>query len=685
MGLMTWFASKALRGSPEVVEALAARRLSPYPAIGGTNQVATRVNHVYETIQNAAYSWLYREQPAVRAVIDYIAKNAAQLGPPKLYERTGVDQTIERPNHPAMLSLMEPNNGVTPGGSFMLQILSDFLVYDNAYALKIRRSPDSPLVLLCLPPHCTGIVGKQRYAPEGYNVYLADGTFFFVEPENMIHWHAYNPEDPRIGVSRLETLREVLAEESAMQAASIELSKSGLGMPGHIERPLEAPEWKDDTRTRFEEDWANRMKAKERRTPVLEEGMEFKPAGMTAKDAEVIKSRQFGREEVASLYGMWHVPPRGEDERDQFLNDVLMPLLDEYTWWLNLQLLEVEFGESDMYFACSLDEKLQGDERLKTLVSASGGPVLTRNESRGRLGLGPLPGADELITPLNVVVGGKPSPQVMPVQDPNKPDQDGTHREASLPYVEDPELLHKAWMDRRKIEAERRTLELEDEAHAKAARDHTTARRAAQVKRRDEYQEEILEMLVRNFDRLNREAKDIEAHNKRLGVGDGETKAISWAKWAKKLQRELFALAKRIVAREGGIQAASMGLPDINMTLAEAWLTQMAKDKATGVADALEEAFDDGDKTKVLDEARNEAGPRAATTLASALAAFATEMAAQQTPDRKKRTKTWIVTSDNSAHPEMNGETVPLDAKFSNGQRRPPADHPGCQCLLEVN
>jgi hypothetical protein len=42
--------------------------------------------------------------------------------------------------------------------------------------------------------------------------------------------------------------------------------------------------------------------------------------------------------------------------------------------------------------------------------------------------LPPVEGGDEPITPLNVIAGDnpKPSPQIMPIQDPNKPEQDGS-------------------------------------------------------------------------------------------------------------------------------------------------------------------------------------------------------------------------------------------------------------------
>lgn len=668
MGVREWFTSadkKALSASPGVVEALAARQVTGHPPIGGTNLNLQQINRAYERIQNAAYAWLYQYQPAVRSVVDYIARNAAQLGPPKLYERVGEDSRAERPSHPAAETMRSPQDRITPGGFLMLNLLSDFLVYDNAYALKFRLNPRSPLVLLSLPPHCVGIVGLSRFTPEGYNVYRADGSYFSVPANAMVHWHGYNPDDPQLGFSRLETLKETLAEEAAMQSMNTELSKSGLSVPGHIERPLDAPEWSEIAQGRFEEDWANRMKMKERRTPVLEEGMTFKPANMSPKDAEVLKSRQFSREEVASCYGMLHIPPRTEEEQAQFYEDVLAPLLDFYAWFLNTGILQEEYAESDMYFETSLDEKLQGDERLKALTSASGGPILTRNESRKRINLEAKPGGDDLITPLNVTVGGKPSVGVNPIQDPNKPSQEGDHREASaeIEAKDDPKLLETRAGGEVKDKADSNELML--------------ARRAAQKSRRAEYQEELLEMLVRNFDRLERETKSVKAAEK--------TKSINWSKWEKRLQGELLALAKRIVAREGGIQSVRLGAVDIDMSVAKNWLIEMSKEKAHDIAVAMRDAFKSDDHDEILRQAKDDAGPRAAGTLASGLASFAVHEAADQAPDRERRTKTWIVTSSNSAHPEMDGETVPLGHKFSNGRKGPPADHPGCQCLLDVN
>src|SRR4029078_3996224 len=50
-------------------------------------------------------------------------------------------------------------------------------------------------------------------------------------PDKMVHWHGENPNDPRTGLSKLESLRDVVAEDAALQQATVELANSGLTEP----------------------------------------------------------------------------------------------------------------------------------------------------------------------------------------------------------------------------------------------------------------------------------------------------------------------------------------------------------------------------------------------------------------------------------------------------------------------
>ena len=70
-------------------------------------------------------------------------------------------------------------------------------------------------------------------------------------------------------------------------------------------------------------------------------------------------------------------------------------------------------GEPDHYIKANIDAKLRGtmSEQYQALSTATGRPFMTTNQARRILDMPAIDGGDELITPLNVLAGGQPSPQ----------------------------------------------------------------------------------------------------------------------------------------------------------------------------------------------------------------------------------------------------------------------------------
>ena len=426
---------KALSLTPESFEAVQDRQTSLYTRLGWRpSEPAIRA--AFQRGQAASYGWMYSNQPAVRTVVDYIATNVAQL-PLKCYERVDDDERVRREDHPAARTMAYPDEYET-GTEFVRRFIKDYLVYDNAFAVKLM-GPDNQRVLLRLPPAVVTVTGA-RFRVDFYRVYLRDGSFQDIPPEGMIHWRGYNPDDSLLGLSKLETLRRELAGDLATQETVLELLRNGL-KGGYIKRPLEADEWSQEAQQRFQEGWKNQ--AKGLTTPVLADGMEFINTAITPKDAELLSSREFTEREVLRLY----VGPFVEDEtvqeqRKQVYTDVLPPIYKELASRLDRDLLQAEYGESEMYFEFDANEKLRGDieTRFGAITSAAGRPWLTVNEVRSMEGKPPIsgPDGDALTIPLNVSLAGEqgnptapqlPAPNVMPPQDPNKPPQDGSYRE----------------------------------------------------------------------------------------------------------------------------------------------------------------------------------------------------------------------------------------------------------------
>lgn len=633
---------KALTADPAVIESIRDRNTNFYPRLGGTN-VSQEMRAAIQRAQAATYAWMYANQPAVRTVVAYISENLAQLGL-KLYDRIDDNERESANDHPAALTMRYPNDA-SPADLFIHEFVSDYLVYNNAYAIKFRRGPGNPITLIRLLPHMVAVLGAG-YAVTGYRVYRVDGSFTDVAPDDMIHWRNYNPEDPRLGISPLETLRSELVQESATMQTLTELAQSGL-QGGYLKRPAEVDALSVEAEERFLEAWRTARKASPKKTPLLQEGMEFVQQMMSPKDAELLASRQFTRDEVAGQYGMVHCPPQGEEEHKQFYADVLAPLSKRLSCQFDLSLLQQEFMRTDLYFEFNMDEKMRGDieSRLPNLVSAAGAPIMLRDEARAILNLPKVDGGDELVTPLNVIVGDnpKPSPMVMGPQDPNKPPQDGSYRELPPPPG------------------------ASTNGHTKALEVTTQPKRISDMARQRRYIDEVVPVLERFY-----------THQLRALQGKS---AFDTERWNRELRADLEKAISSIVEREGGLYVARLGGNDFDMRQVKNYIGAMAGSLAANMNAATQRDFE-GDRTarEALERAIGERAVVAGAGVGTRATFFARKEAASQSPRPEHRRQTWIANTER--HAELDGVSVPLGSDWGGIE---PGSEPNCSCTCVID
>jgi len=631
------FKQKALTGSPAVVDALSSRQVAPFPLLGGGNR--QRIQDAYNTAKSANYAWIYTNSPAVRTVVDVLVRNIGQLDL-RLYEEISEDERHPDPTHPAALSLRYPNEE-TPADAFIRSLIKDFLIFDDAYAV-ISPASGGQINLNWVPAHMVEVRGSSLFRAEGYRVWRIDGTWLDFPPDQMLHWHGENPLDPRTGLSRLDTLRAVIAEDAALQQATVELANAGLTEPAWVFRPLEAPQWSNEARRGFEEDLTNRMRRRNKTPVVLEEGMELRSFGVNPKDAEMMAVRRWAIERVAAVYGvplgMVGLADNLAEAQTQFYSDTLPPYCEEFTKMLNQRILVRVYDWTDGCFEFNLDEKLMGDERLKTLVAASGRPVMTTDEARAKLNLPPIGGGDELVTPMNVIVGDnpKPSPQVMGPQDPNGPPQDGSGRQSDTPAVP-PKALTKA-----------------------------TFHPAQQAD------------LGRQLQNIDRSKSVVVKHYNRLQRGLMAKAQTDWEVWDKRFSDNINELMQEIVRTEGSIYAFKLG-GQFDMNRVRNYLA--------ATADGFAKALNDTIRSEIAEFGVKDAlalRDRHIESFGAALGAKATmwarEEAAKQSPEPESRVKTWV--PDTQRHAEFGGMTVPLGSRWPAGFA--PGTAPGCRCTMTI-
>lgn len=365
------------------------------------------------------YEAIWRAQPHVRTCVSFLARNIAQLGL-HTFRRVSDVERQRLTDHPIARLLSKPNPR-TSRYRAIDALVHDLGIYDNAYWLKIRTT-DEPRGLLRIPPTMVEPVGGSWVAPAKYRLKGSRGHRD-VDPESLIHFHGYHPERLTGGSSPIEAIRQLLAEEFAAERYREQLWRNGARMSGYIKRPANTP-WSDPARDRFKAGWRAQYAGDGPQaggTPVLEDGMEFVQASFSPEQAQYVETRKLTREEVAAMY---HIPlpmvgilehatfSNITEQHKQLYSDTLGPWLVSIAEDIALQLLP-DFDDSDgVYVEFNMAEKLRGsfEEQAKNLQTAVGGPWLTRNEARARQNLAPVPGGDELITPLNVLTGGQASP-----------------------------------------------------------------------------------------------------------------------------------------------------------------------------------------------------------------------------------------------------------------------------------
>jgi HK97 family phage portal protein len=600
------------------------------------------------------YATLYRTQPNIRTCVDFLARNIAQLGL-HVYRRVSDTDRQRLVDHELAQVIAKPNPWTTRY-RLIESLMSDLGIYLNAYWLKIR--PTERLYLLRVPPQL--VTPEGGLFPRRYTIDLG-GKVIKATPDQLVHFRGYNPEDATQGLSPMETLRRVLAEEHAMGDYREYFWRNAARMNGVIQRPREAPEWSKDARERFKQEFEALYSggANSGKTAILEEGMEWKETSFNAQESEYLGGRKLTREECARAY---HIPlpmvgildhatfSNIKEQHKQLYQDALGPWLVMIVEDIELQLLPDMADIDRVYLEFNIEEKLRGsfEEQTTALQAAVGRPWLTADEARGRMNLPSMGGdAARLVTPLNVLVGGQASPR------------DSAPGEASHRPTEFKALKSAAELDP--------TLQ--------QARGRHMAKWAQVISKYFERQRNAIIGRVREGAGIETIWIDGERWDSELAADLFRLNAATakvWAKWvADQLEAEFDAdrMANYLQAvSENSAQRINASTRDQIM---DALMAETPRD-------AVRHLFE---------IAQDSRAKEISTTGVTNAANFGSQEGARQ---GGLKTKTWVVNSANprDEHAAMAGETVGIDDLFSNGMRWPgdPAggaeNNANCECSV---
>jgi HK97 family phage portal protein len=615
------------------------------------------------------YADLYKAQHEVRSVVDFLARNISQI-PLHAYRRDGDTDRI-RITGTSLTQTIEQPDTFTTRSRWMDALVKDLCIYDEAIRIKVRSG--DRIALVRVPPSMVQALGDNWLRPDGYRIKGTNGTIDYARDE-VIHIHGYNPKDLRKGLSPLETLKQLLGEQQAAAEHREGLWRQGARASLVIERPMGAPQWSDTARARFRADWEASFTGARNsgKTAVLEEGMVAKPLQtFSPRDAQYLESNQLAREIVAAAYGV----PAGllglgnanyaslTEQHRQLYMDCLAPWLTLIQEELEQQLL-VEFDEPNAYLEFQLQDKLKGsfEEQAAVLQASVGAPYLTRNEARARLNLPGIEGGNDLVTPLNVLVGGLASPQ-------DTVSDDRVVGTLSAPAME---AKSAAEPDGEKQALTRQTfLEIRKSGAASLER-----------------------VLKDNYERQSRAVASRLGAEKSANMKADARRVYDLQRFDKELAADLLPVLSRTAVKAARTVGPWEPENAENFLLAVAEGSAKRINRAT--RDRLARRFADlGDEESPVDASREMFDEMSDADTVGASFSLATSMAnfgrAESAQSNGRGTKTWMVTSGNprGSHAALNGETVAISDTFSNGARWPgdpdldEEERSNCQCMVD--
>lgn len=372
-------------------------------------------------VHHASPSKLFRTQPHLYTTVSFLARNVAQLG---LHTFERVDETDRRRDRTSVVArALAGTDGTMTTYELIFALVGDLMLYDRAYwFVGDSTTLPSGFQIRRIPPAWVTADETTPFEVLSWAVSFGDKVVR-VPAEQMLAFTGYSPTSPLRGSSAVEALRGTLQEQVEAAEYRKQVWKRGGRVSSVIQRPADRP-WSDAARESFREDWYAKYTGRGPKaggTPILEDGMTLQRIDFNAQEQQFVEAAKLSLVTVASAF---HINPTmiGQNDGANYSNvrefrkmlygDTLGPILAQIEARLNAFLLPMLGVDNERFYVeFNIAEKLQGnfEEQAKALQTATGAPYMLRSEARALMNLPAIEGADDLVVPLNVLIGGQAS------------------------------------------------------------------------------------------------------------------------------------------------------------------------------------------------------------------------------------------------------------------------------------
>ncbi|RDI13458.1 HK97 family phage portal protein [Rhodococcus sp. AG1013] len=372
---------------------------------------------------------LWRDQPNLRTVVGFLARNVSQLGL-HVFEASE-DGNHARTREGALADLFRKPNPEQTCTELVYDLVATLALYDIAYwfVAPDAKSESGWIIRPIRPTWITDAKTDGAFAILHYEISLPEVSETLIIPaEDMLVFHGWNPEDTRIGSSPVSALKAILGEQISAQTYRKQRWDNGGRVDAFITRPASAPEWSPEAKEKWVKQYRDTYSGNSGRgaggTPFLEDGMELKRLGFSSKEDEYIDSAKLALTTVASVY---------------YVNPVMVGILDNANYSNVKEFSRMLYSDTlgptlrmiqdriNTFLAPRIDpgrmvefnvkEKMKGsfEEEAASLQAATGRPWMTADEARATQNMPALGGDAALLTSnLNQVADNPNAPTTVP-------------------------------------------------------------------------------------------------------------------------------------------------------------------------------------------------------------------------------------------------------------------------------
>jgi len=275
----------------------------------------------------------------------------------------------------------------------------------NTYVLKERDNRGNPVRMYILDPTRVHVLvasdGSVYYQLSQDELNGQGEVGVTVPASEIIHDRMNCLFHPLVGVSPLYASGLAASQGMKIQSDSDKFFANGANPGGVLTAPAAIS---DETAARLKSHWdANYTGSNAGKVAVLGDGLKFEPMRMTAVDAQLIEQLRWTAEVVCSTFhvpaykiGVGTMPTYNniDAQNKDYYSQCLQSLIENMELCID-EGLEFEQGtgvELDLDVLFRMDSATQID----TLGKGVSGRIMTNNEARKRLNLGPITGGDTI-------------------------------------------------------------------------------------------------------------------------------------------------------------------------------------------------------------------------------------------------------------------------------------------------